>query len=68
MQRKIYTDFQGAVAWGGWLQLFVCVEFCVSLGGVASVRWLWPTPSAAGLGTGFWQVAAMGKDLPSLRS
>lgn len=69
MQRKIYTDFQGAVAEGGWrwwLQLFVRVEFCVRLGGVGSVRWLWPAPSAAGLGRGFWQVAAPRKDLPPL--
>lgn len=70
MQRKIYTDFQGAVAEGGWwwwwLQLFVRVEFCVRLGGVGSVRWLWPALSAAGLGRGFWQVAALRKDLPPL--
>lgn len=37
MERKIYTDFQGAVvSGGGGLQLFVCVEFCVHLGGDTS--------------------------------
>lgn len=53
MQRKIYTDFQRAVAWGGaggWLQLFVCVEFC----GVASVCWLRPTPSRSRVGNGLF--------------
>lgn len=56
MQRKIDTDFQGAVAWGGWLQLLVCVEFCARLDGVTWVCWLRPAPGAARLGTGFWQV------------
>lgn len=37
MERKIHTDFQGVVAVGGPLQLFVCVEFCVRPGGDTSV-------------------------------
>lgn len=48
--------FSGGGSVGGLPQLFVCVEFCVHLGVVASVPSLRTTPSAARLGTGIWQV------------
>lgn len=48
--------FSGGGSVGGLPQLFVCVEFCVRLGVVASVPSLRTTPSAARLGTGIWQV------------
>lgn len=53
-QRKIYTDFQGAEAWGGeegmeggLLLLSVCAEFGVRLSDVTSVPLLWTVLSAA---------------------